>query len=142
MAARGELGRQSGASGATRLVLGLAMLLGSCATQSSIADRPSFNGSETEWWLVQETGPVGRDDILPAFEASASNYGCSTTQLGTDSSSNIHGELRTYYGVSASCDEGTIALITMAGGGVRIGCAKPTTRKACDGLLRRISRGR
>ncbi|HEY0468752.1 MAG TPA: hypothetical protein VGC79_31375, partial [Polyangiaceae bacterium] len=91
---------------------------------------------------VQETAPVGRDDILPAFEASARNYGCRTEQLGRDSSSTMYGELRSYYGISASCDEGAIALITLVGGRVRIGCLKPTTRAACDLLLRNISQAR
>ncbi len=118
------------------------MLPASCTTEKPAPNIPTFQGEETEWWLVQETGPVGRDDILPAFEASAHNHGCTTEQLGFDSSSNIYGESRSYYGVSASCDDGTIALITLAGGGVRIGCAKPTTRQACDLLLRKISRAR
>jgi hypothetical protein len=103
---------------------------------------PLFTGEETEWWLVQDTEPVGRDDILPAFEASAQNYGCATEQLGLDSTTNIHGEVRSYYGVNASCQEGTIALITLVGGRVRIGCAKPMTRDSCDRLLRNISQSR
>jgi hypothetical protein len=97
---------------------------------------------ETDWWLVQETDPVVRDDILPAFEASARSYGCTAEQLGRDSSQAIYGELRSYHGVSASCDEGTIALITMASGRIRIGCTKPTTHQACDRLLRDISQAR
>jgi hypothetical protein len=52
------------------------------------------------------------------------------------------GESRSYYGVTASCDEGTIALITLVGGRVIIGCAKPTTRQACDSLLSNISQAR
>jgi len=123
-------------------VLAALSVVVACATEGAVVNRPSFSGEETEWWLVQETAPVGRDDILPAFEASASNYGCSTTHLGADSSSNIYGELRSYHGVSASCDEGTIALITLVGGRVRIGCAKPTTGQACDLLLRHISQAR
>jgi hypothetical protein len=100
---------------------------------------PPFVGEETEHWLVQETGAVGRGDLLPAFEASAHNYGCSTEQLGNENGANIAGEFRSYYGVTASCEEGTIALITLVGGRVRIGCAKPTTRAACDTLLRNIA---
>jgi hypothetical protein len=103
---------------------------------------PPFIGEETDRWLVEESAPVGRDDILPAFEESARGYGCRTEQLGTSTSFTIHGERRSFYGISASCYEGTIALITLVGGGVRIGCAKPTTHQACDQLLRNISEGR
>ncbi|HYQ29184.1 MAG TPA: hypothetical protein VER04_18260 [Polyangiaceae bacterium] len=103
---------------------------------------PTFLGEENESWLVQETAPVERDDLLPAFEASARSYGCSTERLGLDSSSNIYGERRSYYGISASCEEGAISLVTLVDGRVRIGCAKPTTREACDRLLRHISQAR
>lgn len=103
---------------------------------------PTFDGVETQWWLAQESESGGRDDLLPAFEESARSYGCSTDQLGGESSLNIYGERRSYYGVSASCEEGTIALITLVGGRVRIGCAKPTTPQACDLLLRNISQAR
>jgi len=123
----------------------LAMLVLSCAAAASSRPRPevpTFQGIETEHWLVQETEPIDRDDILPAFQASARNYGCSTDQIGNQSSHNILGESRSYYGIVASCDEGTIALITLEGGRVRIGCAKPTTRQACDALLRNISQYR
>ena len=99
-------------------------------------------GNETELWLVQESEPVGRDDILPAFESSAKNYGCRTEELGTSASFNIQGERRSYYGIMASCYEGTIAIITLVGGGVRIGCAKPTTIEACNQLLSDISESR
>jgi hypothetical protein len=59
--------------------------------------------------------------------------------LGQQATQNIYGERRSYHGVTASCFEGTIALITFAGGRVRIGCAKPTTFQACDRLLRNIA---
>jgi hypothetical protein len=80
--------------------------------------------------------------VLPAFEASAQSYGCSTEELGSDITHNIHGQMNSYYGISASCHEGTIALVTLANGRVKIGCAKPTTRSACDRLLRNISEAR
>ena len=51
-------------------------------------------------------------------------------------------KLRNWYGVSASCDEGTIALVTLVGGHVCIGCLKPVTRERCDALLRQISEAR
>jgi hypothetical protein len=113
-----------------------------CATTAQEPNIPQFAGIETERWLVQVTEPVGRDDILPAFQASARSYGCRTDQLGRESRENIHGEMRSYYGVVATCDEGTIALVTLVGGSVSIGCAKPTTPQACDQLLRSISEAR
>jgi hypothetical protein len=119
----------------------LTMLVG-CAAGPSSPNRPQFVGVETESWLVYQVDEVGRDDLLPAFEASARSHGCSTEQLGSESGVNIAGTRRSYYGVNASCEEGAIALITLVGGGVRIGCAKPTTRQDCDSLLRRISRAR
>lgn len=105
-------------------------------------DLPPFIGNETERWLVEESAPTGRNDLLPAFEESAEDYGCRTEKLGTETSFNIEGERRSYYGITATCYEGTIALITLVGGGVRIGCAKPTTLAACDQLLRDISQSR
>jgi hypothetical protein len=114
---------------------------GSTAPQSA-ANVPPFQGVETQHWLVQESEPIARDDLLPAFEASARSYGCNTEHLGNGSTLNIYGELRRYYGVSASCQEGTIALITLVGGRVRIGCAKPTTARACELLLQNISEAR
>jgi len=99
-------------------------------------------GSESERWLVEESAPVGRDDVLPAFEAAAEDYGCSTEKLGGTTSFTIQGERRSYFGVTATCYEGTISLITLVGGGVRIGCAKPTTIEACNRLLRNISESR
>lgn len=124
------------------------LLLTSCADTNpvprapSFSDLPPFIGEENDRWLVEESPPVGRHDILPAFEESAQNYGCRTDELGTQTSFNIQGERRSYYGISATCYEGTIALITLVGGGVRIGCAKPTTRAACNQLLRNIAEAR
>jgi len=125
-----------------RLKAWLFVLVVSCASAQQVPNAPSFQGVESEHWLVQESEPIARDDLLPAFEATARSYGCSTEHLGASSTSNIYGELRRYYGVSASCQEGTIALVTLMGGRVRIGCAKPTTPQACDQLLRSISEAR
>jgi hypothetical protein len=105
-------------------------------------DLPPFMGSETDRWLVEESGPVGRDDILPAFEAAAKDYGCTTEELGGQTTANIYGERRSYFGITASCYEGTLSLITLVGGGVLIGCAKPTTIEACNRLLHDISEAR
>lgn len=114
-------------------------LLLSCASARPRPNVPTFLGVESEHWLVEESEPVGRSDLLPAFEASAKSYGCVTEELGSEHHHDIAGESRSYYGVTASCEEGTIALITLEGGRVRIGCAKPTTRAACDALLRDIA---
>jgi hypothetical protein len=117
----------------------------SCAGAAAKAPpRPSvtpFAGVETAEWLVQETEPVQRNDILSAFEWSAQEYGCQTEELGSSSTHRTYAHVRTYYGVSASCQEGTIALMTLVGGRVRIGCTKPTTPEACEALLRNISQG-
>jgi len=118
------------------------LLLAGCASGTPTPEVPTFQGLETEHWLVQESAPIGRDDVLPAFEASAHEYGCATEHIGASSSLNIYGEMRSYYGVSAACEEGTIALITLVGGSIKIGCAKPTTRAACDQLLRNIAAAR
>lgn len=118
------------------------VLLLSCTMANSRPDPPTFVGVETDWWLVQESEAGGRRDLLPAFEESARSYGCSTERLGSKTSFNILGERRSYSGISASCYEGTIALITLVDGHVRIGCQKPTTREACDTLLRNISEAR
>jgi len=132
-----------------RIVAGLLSTLAvSCAASSPKARSnprpapPTFVGQENESWLVEETGPVDRDDTLRAFKAAARNFGCSTEELGNANGANILGEYRGYYGISASCAEGTIALITLEGGRVRIGCAKPTTIQACESLLRDISASR
>jgi hypothetical protein len=128
-----------------RVALSAALLV-ACGTPRSrtvvVRNVPPFDGRETESWLVQETAPVDRDDVLPAFEESAQAYGCQTDHIGEQSSTNIYGEARRYYGVSASCREGTIALITLVGGSVSIGCAKPTTPAACDRLLHDIAQAR
>jgi hypothetical protein len=118
----------------------LPMGLWSCAVSNPPPSPPtSFTGVETQDWLTEESAPVNRSDVLPAFQAAARNHGCRTEELGARSGEDIGGGYRSYYGISASCEEGTIALITLEGGGVRIGCAKPTTRQACDSLLREIA---
>ena len=119
----------------------------SCAATESrprapaFPDLPPFVGNETDRWLVEDSGPVGRDDVLPAFLASAKDYGCRTEKL-RPTSFIVVGQRRLYYGVTASCWEGTISIITWEGGNVRIGCAKPTTIEACNQLLRDISESR
>jgi len=124
------------------------LLLSSCGPahpRPRAAEPPDlrpFVGDENEQWLVQQTDPVGRDDVLPAFKERAEDYGCRTERLGVKSSFYIQGERRSYYGISASCYEGTIAIITLRGGGVRIGCAKPTTLESCNQLLHDIADSR
>jgi hypothetical protein len=118
----------------------LLLLVGCSGAAARVtSDIPAFQGVETEHWLVQESQPVEQNDLLRAFDASARGYGCRTGKLGLQATQNIYGERRSYHGVTASCFEGTIALITLADGRVRIGCAKPTTFQACDRLLRNIA---
>ena len=54
---------------------------------------------------------------------------------------NIAGMKYRYHGISATWRGRDIAMINLRGGAV-LGCAKPTTREACDELLRKISEGR
>jgi hypothetical protein len=120
-------------------------LCGCAASPSSPAPSyPPFRGIETDSWLAYqvELPERGPNDLLPSFEASARSFGCHTDHLGGDSRQTIGGELRSFYGISAWCDGAGIALITLVGGGVRIGCSKPTTRERCDALLQQISDAR
>jgi hypothetical protein len=120
----------------------VACVVAGCAP--ALPRHPSFRGQETDAWLAYQVELPERDpsELLPAFEASARSHGCSTERLGAAADPNIAGELRSFYGVMATCDEGAIALVTLAGGRVRIGCAKPTTRVRCDFLLHEISEAR
>ena len=47
--------------------------------------------------------------------------------------------LRSWYGVSARCGEGDIAIATLKAERVLLCCRKPTTREACDTLLGKIA---
>jgi hypothetical protein len=118
------------------------MMLAGCGAASAATAGPPFRGLETESWIAYQIDHLDRGDLLPAFEESARSHGCTTEHLGSESSPNIGGLRESYHGVSASCEEGTIALITLVGARVRIGCAKPTTREDCDHLLRKISEAR
>jgi hypothetical protein len=122
----------------------LTTVLAACAGCTPASTYPAFRGRETESWIAYEETLPERDpsDLLPAFEASARTLGCSTEQLGYESDPNVAGEMRQMYGISATCDEGTIALVTLVGSRVRIGCTKPMTRDRCDTLLRKISEAR
>jgi hypothetical protein len=117
------------------------MTLVSCAAATP-PSRPPFRGEANEAWLVSEVSDVRRDDLLFAFDESARSHGCSTEELGSEATPNIGGQLRRFYGISASCEEGVIAIVTLAGDRVRIGCARPMTREDCDLLLRKIVQAR
>lgn len=118
------------------------MILTGCAAAAPATRAAPFRGVETESWLVAEVARIDRNDLLPAFEASARSHGCITEKLGYETSRNIAGERRSYNGINASCEEGVIALITLIDGRVRVGCEKPTTLQDCDLLLRKISQAR
>jgi hypothetical protein len=121
----------------------MAMIALTSCTSAKAPRYPAFRGEETETWLsyeVQLKRPPS--DLLPSFEASARSFGCTTEKLGHTVDQVIGGELRHWYGITASCDDGDIALVTLVGARVRIGCTKPTTRERCDLLLRRISEAR
>jgi hypothetical protein len=122
------------------IVLTLAALTG-CAPESRY---PPFRGVETELWIAYEVQLSGREpsDLLLAFQAAARRYGCMTERIGGGTQQVIiGGELRFFFGVNASCDKGNIALISLVGGRVRIGCTQPTTRERCDLMLQEISEG-
>jgi hypothetical protein len=118
-------------------------MLAGCAS-SPPPSYPPFRGQETDAWIAYEVDIPEREpgDLLPAFEASARSHRCGTERLGAGADPMLGGEMRHFYGVSATCDEGTIALMTLVGGRVRVGCAKPSTRERCDFLLHQISEAR
>lgn len=121
------------------------LALAACAESTPTPKRPAFEGRETEVWLAYEMDVPGRDpdDLLPAFEASARAFGCRAEKLGYGSDQTIgNGELRHWHGVTAYCEEGTLALVTLVGERVRVGCVKPTTRGRCDALLQKIAQAR
>jgi hypothetical protein len=121
-------------------LLGLLDVAPSCAP--AVAEPPAFEGRETDAWMAYEVRIPGRNsaDLIPSFEASANAFGCHTTRLGTQAVQIAGGSAAILsYGVSATCEEGSIALVALADSRVRIGCEKPTTRARCDGLLRQIS---
>ena len=43
------------------------------------------------------------------------------------------------YGISAQCEDGSIALITLTDRRVRVACEKPSSVAKCNALLARIS---
>jgi hypothetical protein len=110
---------------------------------------PAFAGRETASWLAfdvtlpaQQEAREPADFILP-FEESAHAYGCRTDHLGSSTGQVIgNGEVRATYGITAYCDEGTIAIIALENRRVRVGCGKPTTRDRCEALLTKISSAR
>jgi hypothetical protein len=122
------------------VVLGLALV--GCGAFGS--GPPPFAGRETASWTAFEVKSPELDEarqLLPKFEACARDFGCFTDHLGTVVYLAGRGETRLWYGVTASCDEGTIAILKLRGGRVRVGCEKPMTRDGCEALLQRISVG-
>jgi hypothetical protein len=118
-------------------------VLSACAQPALLA--PSFDGRETPTWLAYQIDVPGRDpgDLIPAFEASARAFGCHTERIEDGSNATIaNGVLRRFHGVVATCELGTVALITLTGDRVRIGCVKPATRAECDALVEKISEAR
>jgi hypothetical protein len=127
--------------------LGCAAVSAALATDCQSApppQSPPFQGAETDKWLTFDVPLPDRppEELLPAFAESARSYGCSTEELGKRAEPHVGEQPRDWYGVSASCNEGTVAMVTFVGGHVGIGCAKPTTRDRCNELLRRISKAR
>jgi len=79
-----------------------------------------------DWWIASPTRRPSRR----------------AERLGHSSKGVISGIVEQRYGVSASCEEGTLALITVEHDRVRIGCPKPKMRRQCDALLEKIAESR
>jgi hypothetical protein len=128
-------------------VVRVAMALGAGGVALACAEvhpPPAFAGRQNDAWIAYEVALAGRDsgDVIESFEASARSYGCTTAHLGTRTDPMLGGEVRSFYGVNATCDATSIALIAEMHGRVVIGCSRPTTRAGCDDLLERISSAR
>src|SRR5687768_15170210 len=80
--------------------------LGGCGSPET-ARSPDLAGDDAAAWLTYQVA-VQREpkDLLPAFEASAQNYGCKTERLSSQSDFMQGGVLFKWYGVGASCPEG------------------------------------
>jgi hypothetical protein len=96
-----------------------------------------FDGRETGAWLAFDV-PFSNEEPLPAslldpFKVRAETLGCRTERLGNRVNSGFLG-----YGLVAYCEHGGVALIARRHG-MTVGCEKPTTRAACEGLLGEIS---
>jgi hypothetical protein len=124
-------------------VVAVAIGLTSCAP--SAPAKPPFAGQVTAAWIAFDVPvPAGKDSggIVESFEAGAKSSGCGTERLAASSQFVGGGELRQWYGVSAECDAGTIALVAVDAAHVRIGCRRPADRDACEAILRHISSAR
>jgi hypothetical protein len=120
----------------------LLLLVVPTACEPPLPSHPPFTGRPTESWFAFVVAvPEAREprDLVLAFEASARGSGCRTDRLQTSSEVASWGIF--WYGVSADCTGGTIALVSMNGARVSVGCLRPTTREQCEGLLRGISEG-
>ena len=119
------------------------LLVASVAGCAADPPRPDFRGLETDTWTAYDidvTGMVPRR-VVDRFEYAAHAYGCSTRRLGRPGIRHgIEGENSHWrYAVEAVCDDGTVTLVPLTNGSVRVGCEKPSSRPACDALLAKIS---
>ncbi len=116
--------------------------IGSCAAPKPQA---TFSGQASPTWLSFDIDlPHDRDagDVLRSFEASARSFGCRTERIGESGHMAGGGEVRLSYGISADCDDGSIALVALPQSRLRIGCERPSTRERCEALLPKISDAR
>jgi hypothetical protein len=120
----------------------LLLLVVPMACEPPLPSHPPFTGRPTESWFAFVIAvPDAREprDLVLAFEASARGSGCRTDRLQASIERTTWGIF--WYGVSADCTGGTIALVSLNGARVSVGCLRPTTREQCEGLLRGISEG-
>lgn len=79
-------------------------------------------------------------DVVPSFEQAAHTFGCKTSRIrGRELGMAGGWATRVWSGVTATCDDGRLALVAVTNTRVRIGCERPTTRDRCDALLRKIT---
>src|SRR5580700_2363551 len=92
---------------AVALLCLVAMIALTSCTSAKAPRYPPFRGEETETWLSYEVELPKRlpSDLLPSFEASARSFGCTTEKVGHTTDQVIGGELRHWYGITASCDD-------------------------------------
>ncbi len=118
-----------------------AMALCACG---ATAPSPAFEGRETDSWIAYDVAvpdTTNTGDLVASFKLAARTRGCQAAWMGKRTVMLPGGGwARLRRGVTAQCDEGTIAIIALENA-VRVGCEKPTTRERCDALLRSISDG-
>jgi hypothetical protein len=113
-----------------------------CGLRAGLAESSrAFEGRSTEFWLAAFPIRTSRDphDFIPYFAQAARASGCRTEPVTT---SLVPWRGYGWYGLSADCSDGTIALVALDGPRLGIGCLRPTTLAQCEDLLREIHEGK